>query len=212
MTRLGDSRPRGLTHHATASDQAAARHAPPRRFPLTARRLVCLIVFGLIPLSAGTASASASGANGRIVFTSTRDGSSTYELYSAAADGSDAKRLTWTDGTEQSPAWSPDSSQIAYEGSFAGRFRIFVMDSSGNDQKLAFASTRPDNNSGWHIWIMNADGSGLHELNPDWGTNPAWSPDGSQIAYVGLNGIAVANPDGSAAHSLLAQPTSRYDE
>ncbi len=61
---------------------------------------------------------------------------------------------------------------------------------------------------------MNADGTGKHRLTRDGGF-PAWSPDGSMIAYApgggpsGRSGIAIMNADGSGQRRL---PHTDYGE
>ena len=48
---------------------------------------------------------------------------------------------------------------------------------------------------------MNADGSDPRHIGPDDAGAPAWSPDGSEIAFVGELGasIGVVNADAPAA-------------
>jgi Tol biopolymer transport system component len=52
------------------------------------------------------------------------------------------------------------------------------------------------------VWIINSDGTGLQRLTSNGGAFPAWSPDGSAIAYVNIdyfdgNGqIYLMNPQG----------------
>ena len=67
--------------------------------------------------------------------------------------------------------------------------------------KIAFASNRDGN---LEIYVMNADGSGATRLtnNADTANEPAWSPDGTRIAYVSRVGegnweIYVMEVDGS---------------
>jgi hypothetical protein len=201
---------------------------------VNARRLLALIVLCVAAAPASSATASYPGAVGRIVFTSDRNGSSTSEIYSAAADGTDVKRLTWTDRFEQEPAWSPDGSRIAYEGTDQGRFHLFVMNQDGSDQhlispgptssfddwqpawspdgtRIAFSSTRPYG-AAWHVWVMNADGTNLHQLPGDLTQDPAWSPDGSRIAGDAGNGpLYVIDSDGTNQRALTSPPSSRYD-
>jgi len=83
--------------------------------------------------------------------------------------------------------------------------------------KVAFVSKRdepnPENceNSGdcnWELYVVNIDGTGLTQLtnNQGWDYWPAWSPDGSQIAFWYSDGeqwdIIVMNSDGSDLTNL----------
>ena len=70
-----------------------------------------------------------------------------------------------------SPAWSPDGRQIA-----------FVSDRNGDRELYEGGSLYNAD-----IFLMNADGTGVEQLTFDPGDGaggPAWSPDGSSIAFV----------------------------
>jgi len=61
--------------------------------------------------------------------------------------------------------------------------------------------------------VINADGSGLKRVTTSSGEYPAWSPDGSRIAFAsaraGNYDIYVMNADGSAQTQLTTDPA--YD-
>lgn len=94
----------------------------------------------------------------RLAFTSDRDGGDP-EIYTMAADGTDLVRITEREGIDGEAAVSPDGSAIAFASDRAGIPAVYVMDIDGSDvRKLT---------------------SGFLAVTP------AWSPDGTEIAYVG---------------------------
>ena len=158
---------------------------------------------------AAPAQASFPGANGKIAFSSTRDGN--YEIYTMNPDGSQQTRLTHDQPADVSPtnprfdlapSWSPDGTKIAFETSRDGTAReIYVMNADGSNptrlthdpsfdlyptwspdgEKIAFVSMRTGN---YDIYVMNADGSEETRLTTSgFVGEPTWSPDGTRIAY-----------------------------
>ncbi len=171
-----------------------------------------------------------------IAFTSDRDGR--VDIYVMNADGSGVRRLTNDAAWSLIPAWSPDGSRIAFTSVRGDSLEILVMRANGsgvtrltggsewNDaspawspdgSRIAFASDRdtydfdPDTFDPFQIHVMNADGSGVTRLthNAEWDDGfPAWSPDGSRIAFAsdradGFNyQVHVMNADGSGVTRL----------
>lgn len=109
------------------------------------------------------------------------------DIWSINADGTGLTRLTRSPWREFDPSLSPDGRFVAY---------------------------RSEPNEYPELWLMNADGTGQHRLTRDGGF-PAWSPDGSMIAYApgggpsGRSWIAVMNADGSGRRRL---PHTDYGE
>jgi Tol biopolymer transport system component len=144
----------------------------------------------------------------KIVFTAKPADSPTRDIYVISSDGTGLTRLTSGVGNNAYPAYSPDRLEL-----LAGcRFRR-------HGSKIVFTSDRTGT---WQVWLMNADGSGQHQLTFDplpKDQVPDWSPDGSKIAYLAdTHGIAdtvspswgdiwVMNADGSAQHPITSGAT-----
>lgn len=118
----------------------------------------------------------------------------TLEIYVVHADGSGLRRLTTTPGPHRSPTWSPDGTRIA-----------FVRDTLWHDEGAQEADVMTE------IYVVNADGSGLGRLtSPGLVQEPAWSPDGTKLAFVCGEGICVVNADGSGRRDLSTETARDY--
>ena len=132
----------------------------------------------------------------RIVFSAEPGGD--FDLFSMEPDGTDVRPLTDTPAHEEEPAVSADGTMLAFgvrvPGDDASRV-IMVSDPTGGDRREV-RSTR----------LEGGDPVG----------SPAWSPDGSRIAFVVFGdegGIYVADVDGGDARRLTSAgpPTIRVD-
>ena len=93
------------------------------------------VVFGVSLLAMVIVSpshATSPGENGKIAFTSTRDGN--YEVYVMNADGSGQANLTNNAAVDYEPSWSPDGTQIAFISDRDGNGEVYVMNADGSGQ------------------------------------------------------------------------------
>ena len=154
--------------------------------------------------AAGPVGAAFPGENGKIAFTSERDGND--EIYVMNADGSGVERLTNNPAVDGFPAFSADGTKIAFSSyRNGGNQDIFVMNANGSgpvnltnnpalDQHPAFSpdGTRiafmSDRDGNWETYAMNADGTGQTNLTnyPGYDYAPDWQPLATRYDFAGF--------------------------
>lgn len=134
----------------------------------------------------------------QIAFISWRNGKQ--DVYVMNADGSNQTNLTNDPGVDLYPAWMPDGTQIVFLSTRDNAFQFYVVNIDGSgltmldsglppseftpSQTVYFATTFEDGELGYYLFAVG--GGGAQSMNDDGlalGEFPAWSPDGTRIAF-----------------------------
>ena len=166
--------------------------------------------------------------DGKTIFFDSNNGPNGYEdLFKMNAAGGGVVNLTNTnDNIESYPVVAPNGKKVAYLLGSPTGFEIYTMNLDGSDRKavtsrsidltpawspdskmIAFDSWR----SGWNIWVVNADGTGLRQVTKFGdriANSPVFSPDGKSIAFSTIAAgtaweIWVVGLDGSNPHKVV---------
>ena len=166
--------------------------------------LLCYVLstfFIFVPLSAVLAEAPEIA---KIVFTSRRDGNS--EIYIMNPDGSDQINLTEHRAKDSAPVWSPTGEQILFTSDRGGIQDLYLMDANGTNVRQVFKKLigrefptwAPDGKAlAYHRFhtssIYTASIDGKDETKVADGLWPAWSPNGSEIAFMAAKFVWAEN-------------------
>lgn len=141
---------------------ALAAGAAPERAPAQEKRPLTALDLYHLRVASGVA-VSPDGKRVAYVVTQADSAGNRYrrDLWLAAADGTGARRLTWTGAASLgSPAWSPDGTRLAFTAAReGGRTQVWIL-------PLA------EGGEAWPLTDVETGASG-----------PVWSPDGSRIAF-----------------------------
>lgn len=150
------------------------------------------------------------------------------DIWKAPLSGGVAVRLTFNDGQEDYPKFSPDGQLIAFTGEYDGNADVYVMDPNGGNitrvtyhpgydmvvgwnatnNKIIFSSRRNSTSRYTKLFMISPDGTGLEEMIMYDASQGSFSPDGTKIAF---NKVYRENRTWKRYHGGLAQEVYIYD-
>jgi Tol biopolymer transport system component len=195
-----------------------------------AGRTFVLVALAVVLAAPATAPAAFPGANGKLTFSSPRNGFPTESnIYTMGADGSAQTRITSFNGDDLYPVWSPDGARIAFQQDPGLHPEIWTSKADGTDLRRLTNNSADDLHPAWSpdgakivfasdletpggtssdLFVMNAaDGSGAVNITNTPAVDedyPAWSPEGTKIAFSRDGDIATIAPNGTGLVPLTA--------
>ena len=143
-------------------------------------------------------------------------------------------RITFDEGLQYQPTWSPDGRYVAYSSDRGGKFDIWIQQvSGGNPIQITkgpgnnwqpdwspdgkYIAYRSENGEGGLYIAPALGGAGLERKISSFGYFPRWSPDSSQILFLtkwfspGLStAVFVVTLDGTAPRPVQANPADMW--
>jgi TolB protein len=146
------------------------------------------------------------------------------EIFVMNSDGSDVTRLTNNAANDFGPEFSPDGALIAFSRGSASDNEIYVMGSGGENPTPLTNLPSDARHPNWspdgrqivfdicepafcRVFVVAADGGSPPAqltFGPGYQETPAFSPDGSLIAFSNDGPLAVMNGDGSGIHNITS--------
>jgi TolB protein len=176
------------------------------------------------PIITGGMNMGVTACGNRLLFSSTRDGNS--EIYSAAADGTDVRRLTNHPAIDVSPTCGPGG-LVAFVSDRNGGPQIFVMDVNGGGvRRVTFRGNHNQTpawcpqagksliaftgrDAGMDVFTVDINTQQYTRLTQGQGVNkdPAFSPDCRMVAFwSSRGGVFLSNPEGLNQTKVIDGP------
>ena len=126
------------------------------------------------------------------------------DLWSVPRNGGEAVRLTVGPGIETNPIFSPDGTQIAFQGEYDGNIDVYVMPAAGgvpkrvtyhpgadtpvgwtpDGKRVVFRSARTSYSRSSHLFTISAEGGFPDEIDLPMAEYGSFSADGRRLAYM----------------------------